>query len=114
MSDYKCRNKFLKIRISQEEKNRLDALAAAEDKTVADLLRGLIDAKPTNLPRKRKRMTRQADPALIREIARVGNNLNQIAKWANTHKETAETVEVLAALVEIEQQFAELKCTLST
>ena len=29
-----------------------------------------------------------------RQIARVGNNLNQIARWANTHASAIDTVEV--------------------
>lgn len=33
-----------------------------------------------------------------RQLARIGNNLNQIAKWANTYKSTAEAVEVIQAL----------------
>ena len=38
-----------------------------------------------------------------RELARIGSNLNQIARWANTHKENAEEVEVIAHLVGIER-----------
>ena len=26
----------------------------------------------------------RADPALIAQLARIGNNLNQLARWANT------------------------------
>ena len=32
-----------------------------------------------------------------RQVSRIGNNLSQIARWANTHKGAAEAVEVLAA-----------------
>ena len=38
-----------------------------------------------------------------RELARIGSNLNQIARWANTYKEDAEVVEVVAHLVAIER-----------
>ena len=38
-----------------------------------------------------------------RELARIGANLNQIARWANIHKENAEVVEVAAHLVAIER-----------
>ena len=38
-----------------------------------------------------------------RELARIGSNLNQIARWANTRKENAEAVEVVAHLVAIER-----------
>ena len=40
-----------------------------------------------------------------RELARIGSNLNQIARWANTHKGNAEVVEVIAHLVAIERAF---------
>ena len=39
----------------------------------------------------------------IRELARIGSNLNQIARWANTHKGNVEAVEVIAHLVAIER-----------
>ena len=38
-----------------------------------------------------------------RELARIGSNLNQIARWANIHKENAEALEVVAHLVAIER-----------
>ncbi len=43
-----------------------------------------------------------------RQVSRIGNNLNQIAKWANTHKGAAEAVEVLARLVAIERALGAL------
>ena len=42
------------------------------------------------------------------QLARIGNNLNQIARWANTHKGAAEAVEVLARLVAIERALTAL------
>ena len=38
-----------------------------------------------------------------RQIARVGNNLNQLARWANTHRSAAEAVTVIANLVSFER-----------
>ena len=38
-----------------------------------------------------------------RQVSRIGNNLNQIARWANTHKGAAEAVEIVARLVAIER-----------
>ena len=34
---------------------------------------------------------------------RVGNNLNQLARWANTHKTAAAAVSVIAHLVSFER-----------
>ena len=39
------------------------------------------------------------------EVARIGNNLNQIARWANTHKGT---VEVIGHLIAIERALSAL------
>ena len=46
-----------------------------------------------------------------RQVARIGNNLNQIARWANTFASTAEAVEVVAHLVAIERALAALAPT---
>ena len=43
-----------------------------------------------------------------RELARIGNNLNQIARWANTHKRAVEAVEVIGHLIAIERALAAL------
>ena len=44
----------------------------------------------------------------IRQIARIGNNLNQIARLANTHKGAVEAIEVIAQLVVIERALVAL------
>ena len=41
-----------------------------------------------------------------RRIARIGNNPNQIARWANTDKTATEAVEVIAHLVATDVPFA--------
>lgn len=43
----------------------------------------------------------------LRELARIGANINQLARWANTYKRTAEAVEVLVALAGIERLITE-------
>ena len=42
------------------------------------------------------------------QIARIGNNLNQIARWANAHKTAAQAVEVIAHLITVERALAAL------
>ena len=44
-----------------------------------------------------------------RQIARIGSNLNQIARWAHTHLDDLAAVEVLAHLVAIERDLAQLR-----
>ena len=48
-----------------------------------------------------------------RQVARIGNNLNQIARWANANKAAAEAVEVVAHLIAIERALMALACVRS-
>ena len=43
-----------------------------------------------------------------RQVGRIGNNLNQIARWANTFKANTEAVEIVAHLVAIERSLTAL------
>ena len=43
-----------------------------------------------------------------RHVARIGNNLNQLARWANTQKTAAEAVSVIAHLVSFERSLLAL------
>jgi len=38
-----------------------------------------------------------------KQVARIGNNLNQIARWVNTHKAAIEATEVIGHLIAIER-----------
>ena len=51
---------------------------------------------------------REAERERTRELARIGANLNQIARWANTFKANAEAVEIVAHLVAIERSLTAL------
>ena len=87
-----------------DEHKRWQALAAAQGLTLADLIRQSLAASTVGrTPRRRRMKAPEADPALLAALARAGNNLNQIGRWANTYKSNADAVQVLAALVGIEQ-----------
>lgn len=65
----------VKIRLTETEWNELQQ---RKTKSLAGWLRDLgLGAVPI----------RQADPDLIRHLARIGSNLNQIARHANTEKQ---------------------------
>lgn len=69
------RTREVKIRLTDLE---WDELQARKTKSLAGWLRDLgLGAVPI----------RQADPDLIRHIARIGSNLNQVARHANTEKQ---------------------------
>ncbi len=50
----------------------------------------------------------------LRELARIGANINQLARWANTYKRAAEAVEVVTALAGIERRIAGFASCAST
>ena len=78
--------------------------AAWQDKAAA------AGVSPSRLLRQAMARTRTwTAPALAierercRQVARIGNNLNQLARWANTHAEAVEAVAVIANLVSFER-----------
>lgn len=103
------RDVFVKIRTTEEEKAAWQKQAEDQKMTLADLVRRRLgDSQPVDREPKKTRSGRKKDTVLLSNIGRVGSNLNQIAKWANTYKDAAEAAEVLLALVAIEQHLSEI------
>ncbi|QJT09508.1 MobC family plasmid mobilization relaxosome protein [Oceanidesulfovibrio marinus] len=84
------RDQWIKIRVSEEEKAQFEAKAAAAGMTLADLVRHRLASF-------RLRKTSTEREALL-QLARIGNNLNQIARWVNTYKGGLDTIEVVSRL----------------
>lgn len=90
------RTAWLKLRVTPMEKEAITAKAQAQGQTLTDFIRQrALDYRLRQTPLEKER---------IRHLARIGANLNQIARWANTHKSRAETIDVLAALVSLERE----------
>lgn len=66
----------IKIRVTQDEKDRLHELKTQEG--LAVWMRELALSQNS---------IKRADPKLVGAIGRIGSNLNQIAKHANSNKE---------------------------
>lgn len=106
----------LPVRLPESTVERLRAQALAAGCTVSDVLRShltLAEAKPLAKPRPRRRENKKlgavsgADPELLREIASVGNNMNQLARSVNHGLLVGtqmECIEILAILRSIEQE----------
>lgn len=105
------RDKWVNIKVTEKERNEWQAFAQLKDKNLSDVLRQLIademgvEIRLENLPVKKKqvRASRKINPELLRELAKIGNNLNQIARWANTYKSDADALEVVQALLSIQR-----------
>lgn len=72
----------IEIRTTPEEKRHWQEIAENKGVTLSELVRSSLSGLRLRKPRPRSTV----DPALIRELARIGNNLNQLAHAANRRK----------------------------
>ena len=94
------------VRVLPEERDILRFNAALHGMSMSEYIRQTcLGIRLRKTPEEKRR---------LRELARIGANINQLARWANTYKRTAEAVEVLTALVDIERRIAEFASCAST
>ena len=94
---------WVKIRASEAERAKWHARARSAGLTLSDLVR-----RSVGRVRVWTVAHAEAERERTRELARIGNNLNQIARWVNTHKDAAEAVEVIGHLVALKRTLAAL------
>lgn len=93
------RKEMIRIRVTQDEKDKINERKT--QKSLATWLRNLaLDTVPPIIPIAKMLPIKSADPTLVRAIGRVGSNLNQIAKYANTNKQIDD--KVLSSITRIE------------
>lgn len=97
---------WIKVRASSVERARWQKLAAARGVSLSELIRSRLDG--TRL--RSRREPPPVAPDLLRELARIGNNLNQLARAANRHEPVTATA-LLARLIEIDRELAGLRAT---
>ena len=91
-----ARSTAVVIRVHPEERDLLKLNAGLHGISVSDYVRQTcLGLRLRRTPEEKRR---------LRELARIGSNLNQIARWANTYKDSLEAVEVIAALTSLETQ----------
>ncbi len=93
-SERVLRNAIINMRVTPDEKAAITAKAEAQGQTVTDFLRQrALEYRLRQTPLEKER---------IRELARIGANINQLARWANTYKQHMEAVQILTALARLE------------
>ena len=95
------RGVWVKIRASEAERAEWHGKARSAGLTLSDLVRRSVGRVRTWTV-----AHAEVERERTRELARLGNNLNQIARWANTHKGAIEAVEVIGHLIAIERALA--------
>ncbi len=92
------RTVMLAARVTPAEHAAWRDKAAAAGVSPSELLRrAMAQTRTWTAP------ARAVERERTRQIARIGNNLNQLARWSNTHASAAEAVSVLAHLVSFER-----------
>ncbi|MBA1159404.1 MobC family plasmid mobilization relaxosome protein [Microvirga mediterraneensis] len=99
------RSNMVQVRASAEELARWQAKAKAAGMRLSGLVRQALDeARPA-----RRRSRPLVDPALLRQLALIGNNLNQLARWANRDRGGVDAVAVVARLIEIDRELSAVR-----
>lgn len=99
----------IKIRCSPRFKSAFKAKAKELDLSMSELVRKAYLRIDSKIERK---VIHQADPKLILELSKIGNNLNQIARAINTANHdgsTVDLVKVLSMLESIKEDLDEVK-----
>lgn len=79
------RDVWIKIRATPAERDKWQAMARTADLPLSDLLRQRMEQPMVAAPRRRQRRLRtESDPVMLRQLAAIGNNLNQIARVVNS------------------------------
>lgn len=101
------RSKILKIRLTEAEFEAFKSTAESKDLPMSDLARSMLIGVQPQLDRRRRFIFHPVDPSLLRHVASLGNNLNQLAAWANTHKKDADAAAILIRLIAIERALSD-------
>ena len=103
------------IRATDAEKLDWELIAHAQGLKVSQLARTLLNDYSISHGSKSRSALNKVGSVRSRsriefnlQVARIGNNLNQIARWANTYKDAAEASQVIASLARIESSLLEL------
>ena len=109
----KIRTERFELRCSQEELEQWRRTAAVHGVRLSQYARMLLTENYLELPRitenYRKSNKPQTDPALLRQIAAIGNNLNQITYWCNMHKSRQEAKPVERGIQAVREELAALQ-----
>jgi uncharacterized protein YukE len=103
------RDKSIKIRAFENERLDWQAKASNANMTLANYIRSLLNSEQVkrDAPIKRSRRSYEpVDPVLIRQLAKIGNNLNQIAKRVNSDDQS---INIISELLIIQRQLEVIK-----
>ena len=92
---------WVKDRASEAERAEWHAKARSAGLTLSDLVRRSVGRTRTRIV-----AHAEVERERTRQVARIGNNLTRIARWANTYRGAIEAVEVTGHLIAIRRALA--------
>lgn len=96
---------WIKIRVTAEQRDAWYEKARTKGVTFSELVRQSLDGVRVQ----KRTQLRRVDPDLLRQLARLGNNLNQLARWANRDQVRVHRPELMGRLIEIDRELAALR-----
>ncbi|MGM6300844.1 plasmid mobilization relaxosome protein MobC [Vibrio parahaemolyticus] len=106
------RTECIQLRVSKDEKLQIFANANANG-NVSVWLRTMA-LNPNSCHHKKRYKEIKQDPALLREVARIGNNLNQVARYINTAKKAGLLIDLMAVQAQLVQMNALLSALIKS
>jgi len=106
--------KQVKVNLYPHQHLQIQQLAKDNNVTIAQYIREKLalelEEKDTRKAYKKhdEKLVKVADPKLLYNLSKIGNNLNQIAKQLNSKKEVS-SIEILESLVSIENEIKGIK-----
>ena len=98
------KTKLLTMKVDEAEKEKWQKLAASYNMSLSELIRNrLNNLEMPPQPKKRKIKTPKVDPELIRQVAAIGNNLNQIARRVNQGEKFDIVIELRSIEIQLER-----------
>ena len=94
----------IEIRTTPEEKRRWQEIAENKGVSLSELVRSALGGQRLW----KRREPPKVDPDLLRELARLGNNLNQLARAANQRRPVPAAA-LLVRLIEIDRELSALR-----
>ncbi|EGO8990967.1 plasmid mobilization relaxosome protein MobC [Enterococcus faecalis] len=79
--------KQVKFRLNEEEMTRWQEKANERNLSLPKFSKQVVEQAITHGKIKQPKIDKQQGADILKHLAKAGGNINQIAKWCNTHKE---------------------------
>lgn len=103
-----AKGKFIAVRVTEGDRDRIDAAAGQAGLSIGGYLRALALGSAGVRAVKRPRVEKEQLARILGEIGKLGSNVNQLAKWSNTERSAASQAELTQMRADIAAMRAEV------